>query len=197
MHPKDNLNEESVVKFHCESLTDAEILYEASKFKFPQIKKLALFNVDELVIDEDVKGANDLMKVAIRKPLKYFYISSSASSHHSHTPPSYEHLSKYQSGLLSILPSTTSQVYISGFSISSSLLKLLFEACANVDHLVLDNCKLQLDSDFSLSKEVKFNIKKLDLFGTLRKESSHFVNEAKLEILADEMAKSSILSTLW
>jgi hypothetical protein len=176
----------TIVEFRCESLGDAEILYEASKLKFPQFKKLELCNMDELIIEEDIQGANDLLGKSITCPLKYLYLGGG----------NYGDLNKYKNGLENILKLVTHQIFITGFTIDSDTLKTIFEQSSNVDYLVLDDCRIDLDNHFDIDPKIDFKIMQLDLYRTCKKEDNHRLNLVKLPKFVSTLSNTSLKKSL-
>ena len=177
---KDGLTSESVVKFHCESLADAEILFEASKLDFPKIKELQMTNMHELMIEEDIKGCNDLMGVSIRHPLDAFTISTGE----------FDRICKFKFGLQRILSLVNHQVTISGFTIDAKMLDIIFENCRKVDTLVLEDCRIDVDTTYQLPYDISFNIQKLRLSKTKLSNSSIEDSEKDFDIIVDEFSKA-------
>jgi hypothetical protein len=185
-YPLDELDRDSTVKFKCESLTDAELLYEVSEYKFPQFKKLEIHNMDELLIEEDVKGANDMMSNAITAPIKYLYLSGGR----------YCDLDRYKNSLMKILKLVTHQVFLSGFSISSECLETILEASSKTENLTLDDCKVSVEDNFRVSKTIEFKIKNLDLYKTLRIDDNRFMHDVKFGKLLSVLSETTLPKSL-
>lgn len=182
----DDIRSTTIIKFHCEKLRDAELLYEASKLKFPPIKKLELINMDDLIIDEDIQGANDMLGKAITTPMKYLYLGGG----------SHGDLNRFADGLENILKLVSQQIFISGFTIDANTLRTIFEQGAKCDYIVLDDCKIKLDKKFTLDTNINFDVRQLDLYRTCRKEEKEYLDLFSFPKFIDELSKTSLRASL-
>lgn len=182
----DEINPETMLGINGSLEADKEFVGKASKLKFPSFKQLLLGYMDQYETKDDIVNMNYFMTNAISSPIKYLTMSGG----------NHGNLSRFKTGISRIPKMVTREVYLIAFEIDEPSLKSIIEASAEVPRLVMCNCKVSLTNNFSLEKNLEYNITELDLYETYRKTDDAYLTLKKAGYLVSAMARTPLKHTL-
>ena len=99
-------------------------------------------------------------------------------------------------GLFVIIPVITQIIIIKGFTLSQKLFKLILAYGNNCESIKINNWKVTLTHKFKFRTTLKFDIKILDLSGTLVKDDFEYIDEYGWKLLCKAFSKCKIKNSL-
>lgn len=147
--------------------------------------KFSIRNTNKLG-SSGVSNLNKIFREATFKEIQVLFISGGDMS-----------LSKFSSGLPTILKTVKKQVLISAFKIDKRMLKLVIENSANVENLALCFSEIEgVSKKWKLDNSISYNIKSLDLFGSCHRSWSDHLTEKKLDKFIRALSETSLKESL-
>lgn len=170
----------------CYEESDYEYLTEASMYKCPDYRELAIENV---FYEPD--SENILNKFLTHSTPKQILEFSFAANQYSE-----KDISEFSEGLRSILPAITHSVEIWDFQINQAMLTNIIECSYNVEELRLFDCEIELNDTFELNPDLDYKIKVIYLDGSCKKHEDVFLDSRKLPIFAQAISRTSLKKSL-
>lgn len=164
-----------------------EFLEEMKFLKFPELRKMSLTHMYELSQEGKINCRHFFLN-SCPQVLQVLYLEAGDWLLDIHS---------FEEGLPNLLNAVRKQVYLKSWCFEGDSLQIIFNNSLNSQQIVFDHCNVgDFFEGFGFNVNQPYSINHLSLFGTASKKVDLRLNEEKLKILIEELAKTPIKESL-